>query len=72
MKLITSAAAIALGLSFVTPSTAQTRDEIKTIVGNCDQYGWFKKYDDGTYLSILKSGDFKLTHNKTGYGLAGK
>ena len=58
MKLITSAAAIALGLSFVTPSTAQTRDEIETVVGTCNEHGWIKTYGDDGYLAIGVSGDF--------------
>ena len=58
MKLITSAAAIALGLSFVTPSTAQTRDDIRYIVGTCNEHGWIKEWADGTYLAIGISGDF--------------
>ena len=58
MKLITSAAAIALGLSFVTPSTAQIRDDIQKFVGTCNEHGWVKTWGNGTYLAIGESGDF--------------
>ena len=59
MKLLTSVAAIALGLSLVSPSTAKAQ-EIFYEVGICNQHGWIKTTSDG-FVSIGKSHDFIVT-----------
>tara|TARA_B100002052_G_scaffold297578_2_gene328609 strand:- start:508 stop:819 length:312 start_codon:yes stop_codon:yes gene_type:complete len=60
MKLLTSVAALALGLSLVAPSSAKAQ-QIHDEVGTCNQHGWTKSFPDGDVVSIGKSHDFIIT-----------